>query len=248
MTAALAICAFAMVATCIADQRPQDTVTLTSVPTMCKPFAIAVGQRLQKPGKERITGSGTLLSLSNGSSRTSPVQVVWQIPLKIRIDAPGAPITLDWSQSTPPGQAAKDNSDTLESLLDDSIEGLTSIDNQAGSSRLIGKGFRDKGSNPTGQAFDVLQLSYRSTLRNGASLNKLYWFDSKTKLLSRVTYNSTSGGSVEVRLSDWRTVQGETIPFLIERQENGQVTMRLTLASVAVGNAAQDGIFGGSSK
>lgn len=230
---------------CWAVQPVQNTVTLTAVPALCKPYAVAVGQRLQKPGKERIAAAGSLYWISNGKSQTAAVRVVWQIPLQIRIEGTGSLIVLNWGQNSA-GQEARDNSNTVESLLDDTVEGLISLNNQAGGSRLVGKAFRDKTAASTGATYDVVQLFYPSLLRSRATVSKLYWFDSKTKLLYRVTYKSSTGGTVEVRTSNWQTVNGEAIPFLIERQENGQVTVRLTLASAVVGAGAQDGIFGGN--
>lgn len=134
----------------------------------------------------------------------------------------------------------------METLLDDTVEGLISINSHSGGTQFLGKGFRQSGGGANAPTYDVVQLFYPSVLRNGAATVKTYWFDSKTKLLARVTYKSTAGAAVEVTLGNWQTVQGETIPYLVERRENGQVTVRLTLSSATVGAGAQDGKFGGN--
>ena len=75
---------------------------------------------------------------------------------------------------------------------------------------------------------------------------KTYWFNSETKLLGMVGYLSASGDQVDVIIDDWRDVDGEKVPFLIERWENSKLMMRLTLSSATVTAASDDGTFGGN--
>lgn len=78
-------------------------ISLTTVPATNKPFAVAVGQRLQKPGKERITAAGALF-LTNGKPQTSQVAVTWQIPLQVRIEGAGPTIVVNAGNSAAPAK------------------------------------------------------------------------------------------------------------------------------------------------
>ena len=244
LTRRLAVYTALLASTSWADQPNGGKVSLTTVPAAYKAFAVAAGQRLQNPGKERITGAGTLLSIVNGQSQTLPVQIVWQIPLKIRIDGAGPTVIFDQTKTSPQALATQDISDMVEALLDDSVEGLLSINGQGGASRLLGTGFRDKAASKTAPSYDVVHLVYPDPLKKGKTIGKAYWFDSRTKLLSRVTYVSNSGSAVEVDVGNWQNIQGENIPFLVERRENNILTMRLTLSSALVSPAAVDATFG----
>jgi hypothetical protein len=221
----------------------QPTVSLGAIPAVCKTFAVAVGQRLQKPGKERTTGVGTLSTISNGVTQASSVQVVWQYPQKIRVEGAGPTIVFDPSRNGNGPPLSPGVSDILEALVNDSVEGMIAITTQSGAARFLGAGFRDKG---TAASYDIVQVFFPDAVKNGSPTIKAYWFNSVTKLLSKVTYRSVSGGLVEVSVGNWQKVQGDTMPFLVERRENGVLTLRLTLSAVTVSAGAQDGIFGGN--
>jgi hypothetical protein len=221
-----------------------NPVSLALVPTRLKTFAVAAGQRLQKPGKEVLTGTGTLLTDSNGTQKTAAASIVWQIPLKIQVNAGSAPLIFD--QASTASQAAQDNSDLLETLVDDSVEGLISMSNQGGATRLLGTAFREQGAAQTAPAYDIVQMLYADVLKKGRRSAKAYWFDSATKLLAKVTYLSDSGSPIEVTVGNWQKVQGENIPFLVERRDNGVLTLRLSLSSASVAAAPQGGTLGGN--
>ena len=95
-------------------------------------------------------------------------------------------------------------------------------------------------------AIDIVQTTYADVFRDGKPVVKTYWFDSETKLLGFVGYLSASGEQVDVIMDDWRDVDGEKVPFLIERWVNGKLMMRLTLMSATVTAATDDGMFGGN--
>jgi len=61
-----------------------------------------------------------------------------------------------------------------------------------------------------------------------------------------VAYTAPSEVSTHIVIEDWREVEGEKIPFRIERWDNNKLTMRLSLNSAAVSAASEDGIGGGN--
>ena len=141
--------------------------------------------------------------------------------------------------------AGPETSGLIETFLEDSLEGFFTQE-EGRSVRFLGTGFRSRTGAPDEPSYGIVELWIPSRFRNGADPTvKQYWFDSRTKLLSRVVYRIGTGsaGFVEVRWSDWREVDGEKVAFHVERKEAGQTTLQLILNSVLVSQAADDGKF-----
>lgn len=224
----------------------QPTISLAAIPSSCKSFAVAVGQRLQKPGKERTTAAGSLTLVNGAVQQTSAVQIIWQYPQKIRIEGAGPTIVFDASKGVAGRPATQSMSDLLDVLVNDTVDGMIALSNQGGAVRFLGGGYKEKGAPASAPAYDLVQVRFADGLRTAVTTSKAYWYTAATKLLARVTYLSDAGAPVQVTVGSWQTVQGEMFPFLVERRENGVLTLRLTLANVASSAAVQDGAFGGN--
>ena len=218
---------------------------LNRIPAAAQRFLLAAGTRLRRPGMERITAVG---SLSRNRDAASPAEITWEFPQKIRIDDGRGPVIFDRGnplQAIPQNQAT---ADTIETLLEDSLEGFFAAQG-GGSIRFLGAGFRAGAGDPGEPSFEIVEVWSQSRFRNaGTPTVKQYWFDSRTKLLSRVVYPIAAvpgGDFVEVLWSDWRDVEGQKVAFLVERKEAGETTLRLTLTSVLVSPKAADGTFSG---
>lgn len=220
-------------------------VSLNNTPSQYKPYAIALGQRLQKQGKERIIATGSLLYDADGPESAFPVEIVWQHPLKVRLTQDGSSVAYDRSNPAREIPESKRLSDTLQVLLEDMSEGFLSLQS-TGSSRRIGSGFRLSNAAPEDPGVDVVQMTYADAFSGGEPCTKTYWFNSRTKLLGFVTYVLPSGAQVDVIVNDWRDVDGEKVPFLIERWEDGIRTMQLKLSSAAVAQGSNDDMLGGN--
>ena len=75
---------------------------------------------------------------------------------------------------------------------------------------------------------------------------KLYYFNSETLLLERVTYEIDRGGStikVEERLGDWTKEEGQQVARRIERFENGESVFVFTVRTARLSPRADDGAF-----
>jgi len=223
-----------------APNREPAYISLNQLPSFAQPFLLASGNRLQRPGSERVTVVG---SVSRNQGQPTPIQVTWEFPQKIRIDERRAPIVFDQGN---PAQRSPDpqSTDTTETLLEDSVEGFFA-NLREGSTRLLGSGFRLQGAAQGTPSYDIVETWNRSKIRGGeAQTIKRYWFDRSNHLLSRVVYGSAVEGQlVEVFLSDWRDVQGERIPFTIERKEGGSTTLLLRISSATVSPRIADGLF-----
>jgi len=222
-----------------------DYVLLHQLPSVSQAFLLASGSRLRGPGKERITAVG---SVTREQGAASSIEITWEVPQKIRVDEGGPTILYDRQNPNQPVPPDRRTADTIETLLDDSLEGYFANLRER-SSRFLGSGFRLQGAGPPAPSYDIVEIWSRSRLRPDASTTvKRYWFDKRTKLLSRVVYRlSPAGGRalVEVFWSDWRDVQGEKIPFTVERKEEGRTTLLVRISSALVSPRAADGRFPG---
>jgi hypothetical protein len=203
-------------------------------------YLLAAGARLRRGGKERITAAG---SWRRDEAASSPITIAWEIPQKIRIDDGRAPVVFDGANSSQAPSRSQDDAGILETFLEDSLEGFFT-DERGRSVRFLGSGYRLKTGASDGPSFEIVEVRALSHFRNGSDQTvKQYWFDARTRLLTRVIYRTAEvPGSqfVEVEWSDWRDVQGEKIPFSVERKQGGRTVLQLTFSSVLISPRADD--------
>jgi hypothetical protein len=221
------------------------SVSFNKTPSQYKPYAAALGQRLLQPGKERITAEGYLAYAEN-LDNLEPVEILSQYPLKVRLTSEDSSQSFDLANASTKAPGNRRLAETIEVLLEDSVEGLLSLRATIGMTRHLGSGFKLPNAGEKSPGIDIVQTTYPDLFRDGQPVTKTYWFDSRTKLLGLVGYQSASGDQVDIVIDDWRDIDGEKVPFLIERRENGKLIMRLTLSSAAVTAGSEDGAFGGN--
>jgi hypothetical protein len=239
--------AFLMLSIPVLATTPEaPAVLLSQTPTELKPYAIALGQRLLKPGKERIAASGTITCFDEKLPRTETVQITRQYPMKIRLDQGGTRLAFDRDNPAQAIPRARETVDAIQTLLEDSVEGFFALQKGRISRRFLGSGFKLEGAKESDPGMDVVLLTYPDNFRDKQPQLKSYWFDSSTKLLGVVAYTSDPGVVTHIVMDDWRDVSGEKLPFRIERWENNKLIMRLVLNSAAVMAGANDGAFGGN--
>jgi hypothetical protein len=220
-------------------------VSLDQVPSVVQRMLLTSGTRLRRPGKERVTAAG---SVSRNQGQPSPIQVTWEVPYRVRIDEGPTRVIFDRANPAQAPAPNEETADAIETLLEDSVEGFFA-NLRGGTMRFLGSGFRLRGAPPGSPSYDIVEVWTQSRLRGSEVLTvKRYWFDKRTQHLSRVVYRpgATPGGEfVEVFWSDWRDIQGEQIPFTVERKEGRRTTLRVQLSSAVVSPAAADGRFPG---
>ena len=208
----------------LATPPDEPSVLLSQTPSELKPYAIALGQRLQKPGKERIAVEGAVTYFGEDPPRTEAVRITWQFPLKIRLDQNGSRLAFDRNNPVQTMPAAQKAVDTIQTLLEDSVEGFFALQKDRISRRYLGSGFKLEGAKESDPGMDVVLMSFPDNFRGKEPTLKSYWFDSSTKLLGVVAYTSSSGAVTHVVIDDWRDVAGEKFPFRIERWEDNKLT------------------------
>ena len=208
----------------------------------------ALGNRLEKPSQERLTLVGTLRVAATAQPREFAATLEFPDRLRLVVGGPQSRvITFDGQQTK--GVAA-DEIDLIETLAYDSAEHFFAAQMQGNAMRFLGPRFRtDDGSTPdyAGPYFDIYKIADQIKASGQERTAKLYYFNSDTLLLERVTYFINRGDSeisVETKLSDWRVVDGQQVARRIERFENGKSMFVLTIRSAGLDRRADDGIFG----
>lgn len=240
-------------------------------PPLCNALN-AVGSRFEKPGKERLTISGTLTALSAaGTSVVLNVRLITEYPHKMRLeehlpqtDPPSALVQSGTRVIAFDGQTAWSNTGALtpqdltliQSIVFDSADQFFIGQTNRLATRALGQGFRtDNGTTPNynGPYYDIYQVFDQTTMAGQSSLRpKLYYLKSDTQRLERVRYvmlplnlpvpNPTK---VDVLTTTWMAVGDQYIPTTIERRENGSSIWTLTLSAngATLSPLANDGIF-----
>jgi hypothetical protein len=225
----------------LAGPPEKPVFALNQIPSELKPYAVALGQRLLKPGRERILATGNISYHSDTLQRTERVRILWQYPLKIRLDQGGHPLFYDRNHPVPGVLEDPQTGKAIQMLLEDSVEGLFAMQKDRISRRYLGSGFTLEDAGVSDPAMDIVIVSYPDVFRHAQSIQKSYWFDSRTKLLGVVMYTSSTGVWTHIVITDWRDVAGEKIPFRLERWENNKLAIELSLESATISAAARDG-------
>lgn len=210
----------------------------------------ALGNRLEKPGQERLALVGTWRV--DGTAQPREFAATMEFPDKLRLSVGGPQnrvITFDGQQTKASQTPAAEELDLIETLAYDSAEHFFATQMQGNAMRFLGARFRtDDGSTADydGPYYDVYKIADQIKASGEERSAKLYYFNSDTLLLERVTYVVNRGGSeinVETKLADWRVADGQQVARRIERSENGKSVFVLTIRSAGLGRQAEDGIF-----
>ena len=214
----------------------------------------ALGDRLEKRGKERLTLTGTLSRA--GDAAPVPVLLILEFPNRLRLDiqerGPHHVITFNGERASKGGGALdKREEDLIETLIYDTAEHFFAGQTRGTVMRCLGQRFRaDDGTTPnyTGPYYDLYEVSDQIKASPDARFqSKVFYFNSDTLLLERVRYQIMRNGApveVETRISNWQQAQGQQAPRRIVRLENGQPALVLTITGLAIGQRVDDGSFG----
>ena len=213
----------------------------------------ALGDRLEKPGRERLSVTGTLSRATD--SQMEEVTAVFEFPDRLRLTRHKGNqtrvITFDGEQAKASEQPLDTvERDLLETLVYGSAEHFFSTQMQGQATRFLGSRFRiDDGLSPDydGPYYDVYKVAdqIKTSLEPREQL-RLYYLNSETLLLERACYELSRNGStvkVEEHIGGWTREQGQQVPRRIERFENGESVFVLTVRTVGLSARANDGSF-----
>ena len=186
----------------------------------------ALEDRLEKPGRERLSVAG---ALSRAGSPAEEVTAVWEFPDRLRLTRHKGNqtrvIAFDGDQVKAGGNPLDEaEQDLMETLVYGSAEHFFDTQMEGMGTRFLGSRFRlDDGSSAdySGPYYDVYKVADQvKTSPDQREQLKLYYFNSETLLLERVTYEINRNGAtvkVEERLGDWTKEQGQQVARRIER-------------------------------
>lgn len=213
----------------------------------------ALGDRIEKPGKERLTLSGVLQR--TGDTQATPFVAIYQQPGRLRFqDAQGLSartITFNGQRAEKLGGSLTAEEEALvETLVYDTPEGFFSGQMEGAATRFLGPRFSaDDGAAEDygGPYYDIYQMADRVKVTGDILARpKLFLFNSDTQLLELVRYQVGAGGmitDVEVRLGDWQKTEDQMIPRRIVRLENNEPVLSLIITAVAFSPGVEDGLF-----
>ena len=213
-----------------------------NVPHALKAKADAMGPRFSTRGNERTVIAGTMTR--PGSASVNAV-VSYEIPRQMRYEEPGKSLIHDGQRGVGQGPLADSDASVLESLLEDSMDGLLYTMPKAQLFRpLMNRARLDDGKAPNyiGPYVDIYEIALPVLSLGNTVRRKHFYFDSKTHLLDRVVY-FIGLVRVETRFQNWRLVSGSPIPGTVSRSENGLNKFTFTPAQINIGPAQADRAF-----
>jgi hypothetical protein len=166
-----------------------------------------VGDRLEKPGNERMVMIGTLKRRND--SQPTPFRLFLELPHRMKLEEQGAQPRVTgfdgssgWTLGTSLSGTAQD---TIEMLIYDSADHFFLGQTQGLATRALGSRFRlDDGTdaNYAGPFYDVYQvMDHVGTGSEVRQQPKLFYFNSDTQLLERVRYQiQRDGAAVKVEI------------------------------------------------
>lgn len=213
----------------------------------------AMGDRFEKPGRERLRLTGTLAQAND--SQAEAVDAVLEFPHQLRLTIQegvgNRVITFDGDQTkTAASSLNTADQNLIETLVYGSAEHFFTTQMQGMATRFLGSRFRlDDGSSSdySGPYYDVYKVADQvKTSTDQREQLKLYYFNSDTLLLERVTYEIIRDGSVvkvEELIGGWTREQGQQVARRIERFENGKSMFVLTVHTASLSARLNDGTF-----
>jgi hypothetical protein len=217
------------------------------IPSSLREQFRALGDRMQKPGKEWVVTGGTYSDASGSCS----MQITSGLGNNVLIgrncgqgngNGNNGSIAFSSSQAwTQNGAIRSEDLDLLASLVDDPAETLFASVSVGGGWKSLGRGF------PIGAGYscDLYEVAAVSKVQSAAAPRlKRYCFDSKTLLLRWVHYApSGSLPAVTVTFGNWQTVSGEAVPGSISRQSGGTTEFTFQVQQTSVTSQGNSSIF-----
>jgi len=207
----------------------------------------ALGNRLEKPGKERLTWTGRAVWEQAGSRREALVTVAWQYPGLLRVEQQEGAVTeiigfdgtAAWRASGPlrPADIA-----LIEMLLYDTPEHFF-ISQDTSTALFLSSSYTNIKKDKQGKLEKSNSLVFG--LRGATGSPRYYYFGDTSLLLDTIRYSPPGAGRtemVEVQIQNWVKIQGETLVSRMSKTFDDE-TLSLVLEQATVGPAGDTGVF-----
>jgi len=248
----LAALALVSLAALLAASNPQPSkyISFHSLPAGWQISLLNHGDRLLKPGKERLVLSGTTTRQNYASLAC---QITYELPNQVRYQEQGSgaeTLVFDGSQfSSNSASLQKADTDLMETLAYDSPDWFFYVPANTLPWRKLGSRFMinpQPGTRYTGPVYDIYLVS--TSIQQPGKVkrqSKYYYVNSDSNLMERVQYQDADNPStnVDVILGGWTTIANNRVPQTIQRMENGVEVFHFTVTSAVIGAAMADGAF-----
>lgn len=231
-----------LLAAVAAIAQPKASTANLQIPSALKAKFDAMGTRFSTKGNERAILTGTM---SRPGLPSVGAVISYEIPRQFRYQEASKALVHDGEREVGPGSLSDADGGLMESLLEDSMDGLLYTMDRAQLFRpLMNRARLDDGkaANYSGPYVDIYEIALPIPSRGNLLRRKHFYFDSKTLLLDRVVYYS-GNVRVETRFQDWRVVNGSPTPGTISRSENGVNKFSFSSQQVSIGAAQVDRTF-----
>ena len=209
------------------------------------------GDRLQKPGKERLMLVGTVTR--NGST-IAPFQLIQELPNLVNysegVTGTATGLVFNGAQYGKTGASLQaTDSDLIETLVYDSPVWFLYAPSTMLPTRKLGSHFRvnpQAGKAYSGPLYDVYVITVAVQQPGKVKTQpKVYHVNSNTRMIEMINYQEADAPSthVQVVLGNWTTVSGNAMPQTIQRLENGNEVLRFNITSATLGPSVADGSF-----
>ena len=195
----------------------------------------ALGDRLERPGKEQIAAQGTLTRHGVPAPIVLNVEPLNRLTLAIQTGIQSEAVQFDgaessWTALTPSQR------DLVETLMFDTAESFFLWQMVGAATRCLGFRFRADMNSTSGPFHDIYAITPHDNRRSIQQGTKLFFFNSDTRLLDRVQYEIARGDRtvrVEVAFDNWTNLNGQAVAQRIERREDGTNVMTIVVNGVA---------------
>ncbi len=242
----------ALLSACVilaANNPPSKYVRIGGLPPGWQLPLWKAGDRLQTPGKERLTLAGTVTR--KGAADTT-FALVHELPNRVRYSegATGVATVFDGTQFGKTGASLQaSDSDLIETLVYDSPIWFLYAPSTGLPARKLGSRFRvdpQKGKPYVGPLYDVYVIMVPVQQPGKIkSQPKVYHVNSNTQMVEMIKYQKADAPSttVQIVLGNWTTVTNNAVPRTIQRLEDGVEVLRFNITSATFGPAVADGAF-----
>ncbi len=156
---------------------------------------------------------------------------------EVEINIAGMPGKLAWDRAagtrSTNGEASSGDRDLVERLVLDSPDQFVMAQLRGASYRTVARNVRpvNADENYSGPLWDVVRVGEpHDGEQKSQSAWRLYYIDTKTGLIGRIV-SELRGEMVEAEISEWTTVNGETVPRQITWTSQGQTIMQYRLTN-----------------
>jgi len=234
---------FGLFAQPVQTSRVVGPVDENKLPSALRRYLRATGDRLLKPGKERIQSTGGIETTPGTSSSFTWIR---EYPGSVRINGMGKNLIFD-NISFNVTQLDDMDEDLLEGLSSDTEDAFFEQLSKGNRGRLLGAGAAVQGATGFGSMVDIFEMAMPVLTRQVKDVSvKHFMFDSSTGYLHRVAYSKFKNGvrsSMVTELRDYTMSNGVAVPTKIYRGANRQRRYQIQVNQTLIGVKANDNTF-----